>query len=89
MMDEKGMLMDDEYLFFCALNSGTRTSFHCFVDLKKTQEMHSRESARVVRQILPAAQGIVARHAVPRLQNLAFQANPGVKLPHSYHQLLF
>ncbi len=32
--------------------------------------MHSRESARVVRQILPAAQGIVARHAVPRLQNL-------------------
>eukprot|EP00435_Cladocopium_sp_Y103_P032304 s2105_g8.t1 len=27
-------------------------------------EMHSRESARVVRQILPAAQGIVARHAV-------------------------
>ena len=34
--------------------------------LARSEEMHSRESARVVRQILPAAQGIVARHAAPR-----------------------
>jgi len=33
-------------------------------------EMHSRESARVVRQILPAAQGIVARHAVNHMVTL-------------------
>lgn len=52
-----------------SLNSGS--SFHCFIDLKKTQEMHSRESARVVRQILPAAQGIVARHAAPRLRSIS------------------
>ena len=62
---------------------------HCFVDLKTSQEMHSRESARVVRQILPAAQGIVARHAAPRFLE-HFKANRWGKAPrNSYHQLLF
>lgn len=49
-----------------SFNSGTFFLTIASLTWRQPQEMHSRESARVVRQILPAAQGIVARHAAPR-----------------------